>query len=384
MISGPAQQAKCGPKAGGGGTAIRGRRVITPAGERAATVLVRDGVMAGLAGYPAAPDGAVTLAADDGAAARAGGQPRARERAGPHRVGGVRHRHGGGRRGRCDHDRGHAAEQHPADRRPCAALARQAGRGRGPAGGRRRVLGRRGAGQPRRPARAARGGGGRVQVLPAALRRGRVPAAGRRPARPRPWPRSPRSAACSSRTPRTRRDRRRRPPRTAAGTRTSWPPGRPRPRCGRSRHCWRTTRRTGCRTHIVHLSSAGALPVIRAARGGRAAGHRGDLPALPDAARPRTCPTAPPSSSAARRSATRPTATQLWDGLPDGTIDCVVSDHSPCTVADKRLDTGLTSARPGAASPRSSSACRWSGPRRPGAASAWPRWRAGWPPPRPG
>ena len=30
----------------------------------------------------------------------------------------------------------------------------------------------------------------------------------------------------------------------------------------------------------------------------------------------------------------------LWAGLADGTIDCVVSDHSPCTVAAKRLDTG--------------------------------------------
>ena len=30
----------------------------------------------------------------------------------------------------------------------------------------------------------------------------------------------------------------------------------------------------------------------------------------------------------------------LWAGLLDGTIDCVVSDHSPCPVAAKRLDTG--------------------------------------------
>jgi allantoinase len=30
----------------------------------------------------------------------------------------------------------------------------------------------------------------------------------------------------------------------------------------------------------------------------------------------------------------------LWQGLQDGLIDCVVSDHSPCTVSLKRLDTG--------------------------------------------
>ena len=46
-------------------TAIRGRRVITPEGERAATVLLRDGVITGLAGYADAPDGAITLAGDE-------------------------------------------------------------------------------------------------------------------------------------------------------------------------------------------------------------------------------------------------------------------------------------------------------------------------------
>ena len=35
-----------------------------------------------------------------------------------------------------------------------------------------------------------------------------------------------------------------------------------------------------------------------------------------------------------------PTVTALWAGLLDGTIDSVVSDHSPCTVAAKRFDTG--------------------------------------------
>jgi dihydroorotase-like cyclic amidohydrolase len=31
---------------------------------------------------------------------------------------------------------------------------------------------------------------------------------------------------------------------------------------------------------------------------------------------------------------------QLWDALIDGSIDCVVSDHSPCTLELKALETG--------------------------------------------
>ncbi len=46
-------------------TAIRGRRVITPGGERAATVLLRDGIITGLAGYAGAPAGALTLSDDE-------------------------------------------------------------------------------------------------------------------------------------------------------------------------------------------------------------------------------------------------------------------------------------------------------------------------------
>src|SRR4029077_7137543 len=30
----------------------------------------------------------------------------------------------------------------------------------------------------------------------------------------------------------------------------------------------------------------------------------------------------------------------LWRGLADGTIDCIVSDHSPCTAELKRFDIG--------------------------------------------
>jgi allantoinase len=41
----------------------------------------------------------------------------------------------------------------------------------------------------------------------------------------------------------------------------------------------------------------------------------------------------PADSDAASREA-------LWDALLDGTIDCIVSDHSPCVVKLKKLDEG--------------------------------------------
>jgi allantoinase len=99
------------------------------------------------------------------------------------------------------------------------------------------------------------------------------------------------------------------------------------------------TRRTGCRTHVVHLSSAGTLPVVRAAK---AAGlpvtaetcpHYLTLRAedVPDGGTQFKC--CPPVRDEANRAA-------LWDGLRDGTIDCVVSDHSPCTAELKRLSPG--------------------------------------------
>ena len=56
----------------------------------------------------------------------------------------------------------------------------------------------------------------------------------------------------------------------------------------------------------------------------------------------------------------------LWRGVEAGVIDCVVSDHSPCPPELKSFESGL-SARRGAESPRSSSACPRYGPWRGGA-----------------
>jgi allantoinase len=98
-------------------------------------------------------------------------------------------------------------------------------------------------------------------------------------------------------------------------------------------------RRTGCRTHIVHLASAAALPAVRAAQAdglpvtAETCPHYLTLRAedIPDGATQFKC--CPPIRDDANRDA-------LWAGLLDGTIGSVVSDHSPCTVAAKRFDTG--------------------------------------------
>jgi allantoinase len=99
------------------------------------------------------------------------------------------------------------------------------------------------------------------------------------------------------------------------------------------------TRRTGCRTHIVHVSAAAALPLLRAAKAGglpvsaETCPHYLTLRAgdIPDGGTQFKC--CPPIRDEANRD-------RLWAGLLDGTIDCVVSDHSPCTVAAKRLAAG--------------------------------------------
>ncbi len=98
-------------------------------------------------------------------------------------------------------------------------------------------------------------------------------------------------------------------------------------------------RRTGCRVHVLHLSSADALPAIAAARADgvpvtvETCPHYLTITAeqIPDGATQYKC--CPPIREAANRDL-------LWGGLRDGTIDLVVSDHSPSTIDLKRLDTG--------------------------------------------
>jgi allantoinase len=89
-------------------------------------------------------------------------------------------------------------------------------------------------------------------------------------------------------------------------------------------------RRTGARAHILHLSSAAALPALRAAR---AEGLRITVETCPhyltiseqqiaDGATQFKC--CPPIRDEANRDA-------LWQALLDGDIDIIVTDHSPST-----------------------------------------------------
>ncbi|MFI7060269.1 allantoinase AllB [Kribbella sp. NPDC050124] len=98
-------------------------------------------------------------------------------------------------------------------------------------------------------------------------------------------------------------------------------------------------RRTDCRVHILHVSSADVLPMIARARStgvritAETCPHYLTFSAeeIPDGATQYKC--CPPIREAANREL-------LWDGLRDGVIDLVVSDHSPSTIELKRLDTG--------------------------------------------
>jgi allantoinase len=98
-------------------------------------------------------------------------------------------------------------------------------------------------------------------------------------------------------------------------------------------------RETGCRAHVVHLSAADALPVIARAR---AEGVRLTVETCPhyltlaaeqvaDGQTQFKC--CPPVRGAAN-------ADLLWQGLAEGLIDTVVSDHSPSTADLKLLDEG--------------------------------------------
>ena len=101
----------------------------------------------------------------------------------------------------------------------------------------------------------------------------------------------------------------------------------------------RLSRETGCRIHVVHHSSADALPTLRTAK-------KFGLPItvetcphylhfaaedIPDGATEFKC--CPPIRESENRE-------QLWQALNEGTIDFVVSDHSPCPPDMKLRDEG--------------------------------------------
>jgi allantoinase len=98
-------------------------------------------------------------------------------------------------------------------------------------------------------------------------------------------------------------------------------------------------RRTGCRVHILHVSSSDVLPMLASARRdgvpitAETCPHYLTFSAeeIPDGATEYKC--CPPIREAANREL-------LWEGLRDGVIDMIVTDHSPSTAELKCFDTG--------------------------------------------
>ena len=98
-------------------------------------------------------------------------------------------------------------------------------------------------------------------------------------------------------------------------------------------------RATGARVHVLHLSAASALDRLRAARADglpitvETCPHYLTLAAedIADGATDHKC--APPIRDRANQD-------RLWAGLDAGTIDAVVSDHSPSSAEDKHLEDG--------------------------------------------
>ncbi len=101
----------------------------------------------------------------------------------------------------------------------------------------------------------------------------------------------------------------------------------------------RLCRETGARVHIVHHSSSDVLPLLEAARAEglpltvETCPHYLTFAAedIPDGATDFKC--CPPVRERENRE-------KLWAALASGTIDMVVSDHSPCTPDLKLLETG--------------------------------------------
>ncbi|MFM9371491.1 allantoinase AllB [Streptomyces sp. Da 82-17] len=101
-----------------------------------------------------------------------------------------------------------------------------------------------------------------------------------------------------------------------------------------------TAKRLDARVHVLHLSSSDALPLIAAAKAEgvkltvETCPHYLTLTAeeVPDGASEFKC--CPPIRESANQDL-------LWQALADGTVDCIVTDHSPST-ADLKTDDFAT------------------------------------------
>ena len=126
------------------------------------------------------------------------------------------------------------------------------------------------------------------------------------------------------------------------------------------------SRRTGCRVHIVHLSSAAGVELVRSAKADGVAITAETCPhyltldaeTIPDGSPQFKC--CPPIRGRRDQDA-------LWAGLADGTIDIVVTDHSPAPADIKQMTVGdLGTAWGGVSSLQFGFAVVWTAARRRG------------------
>ena len=142
------------------------------------------------------------------------------------------------------------------------------------------------------------------------------------------------------------------------------------------------TRWTGARTHILHLSSSDALPMLRTRQGRRSGPHRRDLPALPDP---------DGRGDPQRRHRVQVLPADPRDRQPRAALAGPAGRHDrlhrlrplplhpgPEGPRERRLRGGLGRHRLGAARPVAG-LDRGPAPR----TRAWSRWSTGWPPARP-
>jgi len=126
----------------------------------------------------------------------------------------------------------------------------------------------------------------------------------------------------------------------------------------------RIAERSRARIHVVHLSSAKALPLIATAKAKQISITVETCPhyltfnaeAIADGATELKC--APPIRDAANREA-------LWKGLDDGVIDFIASDHSPC-LPELKSNRDFSQAWGGISSLQCSLAAVWTEARRRG------------------
>lgn len=132
----------------------------------------------------------------------------------------------------------------------------------------------------------------------------------------------------------------------------------------------RMSKKHGARVHIVHHSSSSALSALEQARNEGVAltvetcPHYLSFAAedIPDGATWFKC--TPPIRERANQDA-------LWSALRGGVLDAVVSDHSPCSVALKKIDLGdFDAAWGGISSLQVTLAATWTGARAHGASLA--------------